>query len=152
MREAREVIEAALKANEIDMVPCDRCDGRGYHHGFGEHGHDPDWCVKCDGAQTVHSGVEPPDAILAALSSAGIDCEGWRTIESAPKDGTEFQAWCVRVDHGQWEPRCRFNPKTEAFEIWGRIDYDADGWDVYPAFEPTHWMPFPLPPLASEGG
>ena len=31
-------------------------------------------------------------AILTALSSAGIDCEGWRTIESAPKDGTVILA------------------------------------------------------------
>lgn len=70
--EARAIIEAALKANEGDMVPCDRCDGRGWHHGFGERGHDPDWCVKCDGSQVVHSGVEPADAIIAALAAEGM--------------------------------------------------------------------------------
>ena len=33
------------------VTVCSRCDGRGYHHGFGEHGHDPDWCERCGGAQ-----------------------------------------------------------------------------------------------------
>ena len=28
---------------------CPRCKGRGYHHGFGEHGHDPDYCNQCGG-------------------------------------------------------------------------------------------------------
>lgn len=30
-------------------VVCDYCKGRGYHHGFGEGGHDPDWCIRCGG-------------------------------------------------------------------------------------------------------
>lgn len=75
----------------------------------------------------------------------------WQPIETAPKDGTEFQAWCVQAGVGRWESRCRFDPKTEAFEIWGRIDYDQDGWDIYPGFVPTHWMPFPPPPLDGGG-
>jgi hypothetical protein len=33
----------------IEFRTCKRCDGRGYHHGFGEHGHDPDWCSRCGG-------------------------------------------------------------------------------------------------------
>ena len=166
MREAREVIEAALKANEIDMVPCDRCDGRGYHHGFGEHGHDPDWCVKCDGAQTVHSGVEPPDAILAALSSAGIDCEGWRTIESAKKDRTVI--WAAL--HPDIYPR--IEPERKDLERWNGVQiclqhpgvYEKDGrawdhgwWVAAPVGNggiPDEWIAGwrPLPPLASGGG
>jgi len=31
------------------VAKCPRCKGRGYHHGFGEHGHDPDWCSECGG-------------------------------------------------------------------------------------------------------
>lgn len=31
---------------------CVRCKARGYHHGFGEGGHDPDWCIDCGGAGT----------------------------------------------------------------------------------------------------
>jgi len=33
----------------IESCDCDRCKGKGYHHGFGEHGWDPDWCVVCGG-------------------------------------------------------------------------------------------------------
>jgi hypothetical protein len=32
-----------------EFKPCPRCNGQGYHHGFGEHGHDPDWCEDCGG-------------------------------------------------------------------------------------------------------
>lgn len=67
----------------------------------------------------------------------------WQPIETAPRDGTEFQAW---IDQYGWEPACRYNPDTEAFEIFGRIDYDQDGWDSYHHMTPTHWMPYPAPP------
>lgn len=73
--------------------------------------------------------------------------KAWEPIESAPRDGTEFQAWM-----GYWEPRCRINPDTEAFEIWGRVDYDQDGWDTYLHLAPTHWMPLPEPPATKEAG
>lgn len=67
----------------------------------------------------------------------------WRPIETAPKDGTEFQAW---VDKYGWEPKARVNPETEAVELWGRTDYDQDGWDVYFHMTVTHWMPTPEGP------
>ncbi|MCH4576206.1 hypothetical protein [Achromobacter xylosoxidans] len=70
----------------------------------------------------------------------------WLPIESAPKDGTEFQAW---LHVGLWEPRCRFNPASEALEIWGRVDYDRDDWDASGHLTATHWMPLPASPGAS---
>lgn len=79
---------------------------------------------------------------LSAASLTG----GWRPMESAPKDGTEFQAWT-----NAWEPRCRFNPETGAFEIWGRVDYDMDGWDTYPHLIPTHWQHLPASPTVEAG-
>jgi hypothetical protein len=74
----------------------------------------------------------------------------WQPIETAPKDGSEFQAWLVtdKVD-GFWEPKARFDPESEAFELWGRTDYDQEGWDIYPDLKPTHWMPLPAPPNAA---
>ena len=33
--------------------PCPQCGGHGYHHGFGERGHDPDWCSVCGGPGEV---------------------------------------------------------------------------------------------------
>lgn len=71
----------------------------------------------------------------------------WMPIETAPRDGAEFQSWIVDPDgRGFWEPRSRFNPDSEAFELWGRTDYDADGWDSYLHLTPSHWMPLPAPP------
>lgn len=74
----------------------------------------------------------------------------WQPIETAPKDGTEFQAWVVPkylpVSAGSWETRARFHPDTEQFEVWGRIDYDIDGWDFYYNLTPTHWSPHPASP------
>lgn len=71
---AKEVLKKTLTAIESETVPCERCNGYGYHHGFGEHGHDPDWCVVCGGAQVVpaHDGEKAPEILLAALSAAGF--------------------------------------------------------------------------------
>lgn len=65
----------------------------------------------------------------------------WKPIDTALKDGTEFQAWV-----GHWQPVCRFNPDTEVFEIWGRVDYDQYDFDVYTDLIPTHWQPKPEAP------
>lgn len=87
--------------------------------------------------------------LAQALSSAPAAPSGrWQPIETAPKDGTQFQAW---IEKYGWEPHARFNPDSEAFELWGRVDYDKDGWDVYPHMVPTHWMPLPTPPTAGGG-
>lgn len=86
-----------------------------------------------------------PALITTPIAPAG---EGWRDIASAPRDGTVFQAWVCLVDGGRgyWEPKCRFNPDTEAFEIWGRVDYDHDDWGCYGHLTGTHWMPEPEAP------
>ena len=57
----------------------------------------------------------------------------WQSIETAPKDGTEFLGFVgVSYQGGvvvlHWD-------KSDEF-----IDWDADFWD------PTHWMPLPLSP------
>ena len=75
----------------------------------------------------------------------------WQPIETAPKDGTEFQAW-VRGSDGAmswWDPRCRYNEEG-AFESYGHIDYDIYGWDSCPFWVPTHWMPQPTAPSNSD--
>lgn len=94
--------------------------------------------AQADYEQRILSALEP-------RTSPPEPASGWMTMDSAPKDGTEFQAWIVAASEG-WEPRCRINPDTEAFEIWGRIDYDADGWSTYPHVTATHWQPLPPPP------
>ncbi len=50
--------EAAFAAVMSKTCACERCGGKGYHHGFGEHGHDPDWCSECGGAGYVPATTE----------------------------------------------------------------------------------------------
>ena len=78
----------------------------------------------------------------------------WKTIDSAPKDGSIFQAWveqatppaCDWMDKGGWwEAECRYG-EDEAFQVYGRIDYDMDDWETRYDLKPTHWMPLPEPP------
>ena len=55
-----------------DQEPCRRCEGQGYHHGFGEHGHDPDWCEVCGGSgfdQKYDEVTAMQMAITAALKT-----------------------------------------------------------------------------------
>lgn len=48
---------------------CPRCEGRGFHHGFGEGGHDPDWCSECGGPGQVPTepGTWNADDLLAEV-------------------------------------------------------------------------------------
>ena len=59
--DVQQVIEKIARCLELQadavMVECPKCKGKGYHHGFGEHGHDPDWCLLCGGP----GWVEHPD-------------------------------------------------------------------------------------------
>lgn len=73
-------IDAALAAYSHAMNPpmvdCKRCEGRGYHHGFGETGHDPDWCTECGGAGYVLAySIDPADAIRALRKEPGDAAE-----------------------------------------------------------------------------
>jgi hypothetical protein len=63
MTTAEETAQALAAIREaldgIGEAWCVRCKGRGYHHGFGDGGHDPDWCVDCGGAgRWVHMNEE----------------------------------------------------------------------------------------------
>lgn len=79
------------------------------------------------------------------------DSNGWYPIESAPKDGQEFDVWCVET----WGSFRVTNVK------WGLGDYEVtEGFIEYRPLddEPfrsrwqecernmTHWMPKPAPP------
>lgn len=70
---ALEVLARTLAEIETETMPCPRCNGYGYHHGFGEHGHDPDWCEQCGGPGFVmaHDATKTPDLLIAALFDAG---------------------------------------------------------------------------------
>jgi hypothetical protein len=83
---------------------------------------------------------------LAELRAAQT-AKGWRPIETAPRDGTEFQAWVTNPTvpgGGFWDSRCRFN-EHGAFQTWARVDYDMEDWDTLDLI-PTHWMQHPKEP------
>jgi hypothetical protein len=56
--EMREMATVAFDAamNNPKTIPCKKCGGSGCHGGFGEDGHDQDWCSVCGGG-----GVELAD-------------------------------------------------------------------------------------------
>jgi hypothetical protein len=83
--------------NEPIMLKCERCDGRGYHHGFGENGHDPDWCEVCGGGQYVVMPGEEERAMRAALEAA------FAASQDAP--ASEPVAWCQPNYEGKVQPR-----------------------------------------------
>ena len=69
--------------------------------------------------------------------------DAWQPIETAPRDGTEFQARSILkgcVDH---DTRARFNPDTGEYEVW--VDYDHIGWCEING-RPLDWQPLPAPP------
>lgn len=56
--------------------------------------------------------------------------EGWRPIESAPRDGTWVLIACDEVYRARYD---------EPHDLW---HFDVDGCAV----DPTHWQPLPSPP------
>jgi hypothetical protein len=95
---------------------------------------------------------------LRTLLSSSRGEQGWRTIDSAPKDGTEVQGW--REDCGpilvRWTSAGDFLTDAEAEESgmteeqlyeesWFYADFVQGGRlaaDEYP----THWQPLPSAP------
>lgn len=77
--------------------------------------------------------------IRSALSAQVQDVAGWQSIETAPKDGTQFLAF----DKGSY------------FNCWRHDNgYGEQYWmdDAYSEPNPWHWMPLPAAPAKQEGG
>lgn len=68
--------------------------------------------------------------------------EGWRTIDSAPKDGTR-----VLVDSADW-----FREDSPEIVCWRHDEFVSERGTDFDHTQPTHWMPLPAPPPASEAG
>jgi hypothetical protein len=69
-----EGLEKAAKAyddalNNPVFVDCRKCQGTGYHHGFGETGHDPDWCLDCGGSKVVMTAGEDARPLKSAITA-----------------------------------------------------------------------------------
>ena len=94
-----------------------------------------------DRANAKHIATFDPPTVLSLIQALRQGSHGWRTIESAPKDGTDVLTFSPRAaDYG-------FNPS--------RLNWFANGtWQKansssWPA---THWMPLPLPPAQDGEG
>jgi hypothetical protein len=80
----------------------------------------------------------------------------WKTIDSAPKDGTTIILFCPqgdgnpgsewRVTSGEWcdEPGCDNGYGEEVRGFTGWLSWD--GGFSEDTMMPTHWMPLPNPP------
>lgn len=76
---------------------------------------------------------------LRARSGGG---EGWRPIDSAPRDGTEVLLWVRGAERiGRYE-------QDPTFGGWWEL---AGGVRLLRDAPPTHWMPRPAPPVTTEG-
>lgn len=109
---AREVIATTLTEIETETMPCPRCKGYGYH-GFGKHGHDPDWCEQCHGPGTVmvHDATKTPEILITALRAAG-----YALVPVKPTEAMKLAA--MRAPDGKPESRT---------PVWCRLaDGDAD--------------------------
>lgn len=95
------------------------------------------------GETCTHSYVHD-DATQALLRQAAAEVRGggWRPIESAPKDGSEFLA--VRSNGSGYEV-ARWSEAEELF-------FDTSSQFIVPEWL-SHWQPLPSPPgAAGEGG
>ena len=82
-------------------------------------------------------GAGPPQI----LQRDQVTTPRWRTIESAPKDGTEILGWGGSgVDVWVFEVQ-KYHKHPRPF--WHRL-FHGDAYDR--ACQPTHWMPLPEPP------
>lgn len=87
--------------------------------------------------------IAPAEDALSQLPSGGGAPDGWRPIETAPKDGPVLayrEGWGPFEAHWEWGD-------DEDYQGWIATHADAD-------VEPTHWQPLPPPPstLRSDHG
>jgi hypothetical protein len=91
------------------------------------------------------------ERLRASIAQLG----GWQPIETAPRDGTVLDLWCVWNDTNEGEriSDCHWGEGTRAFEweiltgwIAANEGVDGEAAILSEGFEPTHWMPLPEPP------
>lgn len=70
--------------------------------------------------------------------------EGWRTMESAPKDCEILVCVSGRVETGKWT----WDEEMKAPRPFWRYSYIL-GKESQRQRKPTHWMPLPIPPASS---
>ena len=87
--------------------------------------------------QRADTSVSP---VWTSDSTVAPQPNGWQPIETAPRDGTRVLCW---------------GPPMMVAECEWRFFQGTTGWwrsNQCPQVRPTHWMPLPAPPAASETG
>jgi hypothetical protein len=98
---------AAMSAAYAQTEPCARCDGKGYHLGFGEHGHDPDWCDVCGGPGYVGV-VDERAAMKAAIAAA---------LAASPPPSPEAKIEGERTRASElWDDGCKLGAALQSAE------------------------------------
>jgi hypothetical protein len=72
-----------------------------------------------------------------------LEGEGWRTIETAPRDGSRFLAVYDKAPDGLWPVNVVWFDIYERLFAEARFIFESD--DMI-----THWMPLPKPPEKKE--
>jgi len=71
----------------------------------------------------------------------------WQLIDTAPRDGTEFQVWVVnRPGYGYWIPTAKYVKETD--RLPSAYYFEAHEWEkiTSKAGVATHWQPLPEAP------
>lgn len=110
------------------------------------------WIDAVDNALNIKGATSQEDSFaraLSALHQAGKpadgpspEADGWRPIESAPKDGTRVLAYWPHLAHPvvAWVQHGRRDPR------WTAAIYGAFGTKITP--QPTHWQPLAAAPYS----
>jgi hypothetical protein len=88
------------------------------------------------------------DQLNRAADAAGCAIiDGWRTIESAPKDGRRVLLyWEDYICIARWRDDAQFGHGNDPRPGWQIFDCEEDVWYAWATEKPTHWMPVPPPP------
>lgn len=96
------------------------------------------WVERTHDPESIEEFCVEADSILSLLREEGVDLEGWRPIEEAPKNGPDFVATDGKDIRRAW----RSAPSSNSDRI---VTFNQ--WNFSKA---THWKPlpvFPAPPL-----
>lgn len=106
----------------------------------------PDWRT-----MPTDKGIEHDRSADAPQPPAHDD--GWRPIETAPKDGTIFDVWLGNASDDDVAFYCTEGTRRSCGWSWEKGKFRPLGGlkVAMPVFEvPTHWQPLPQPPVGEE--
>jgi len=101
-------------------------------------GFSPEQADRAAAGEMYRNFLKAARAAIAAMPSP------WRTIDSAPKDGTRVLGYFP----GMAGYASRLDVQSIAWTGWGGGAWETIGGGKPLSSEITHWMPLPLPPEA----